>query len=83
MTASPNVTFTMPCPKCSGEVGGIEGEFIDGHGWEELWGRPVRVDESEFELWSVPACPECGKRSVSDGQATDWFWDQIYGMEDG
>lgn len=68
--------FTMPCPVCEEDVEDIEGTFTEGSRTECFWGAPVFVDESEFELEVVPACRHCGKVTITDDAALEWFWDR-------
>lgn len=68
--------FTMRCPVCGGDVEDIEGTFTEGARTEVFWGAPVFLDESEFDVETIPACERCGKVTVTVDAAENWFWER-------
>ena len=71
------MTFTMECPECGEDID-VEATVIEGRGTEEFWGRPVSTDESECEIEQVLPCPECGRQTIHEEAALEFFWDKVY-----
>lgn len=75
---SRSVSFAMQCPECDADVDDIEVSVHVGHRTEHFWGAPVRVDESECEVETIPKCPDCKRQTIDEGHAIDYYWDRVY-----
>ena len=71
-------TFSMPCPTCEADIDDIEATVTTGHRTEHFWGAPVRIDEGECDVHSIPACPECERKTIEADEAAEYFWDKVY-----
>lgn len=71
-------SFSMTCPVCDDDVDDIEAEVYIGSRTEHFWGAPVRVDESECDIVSIPPCPTCGKVTVDSDVAAEYYWDSVH-----
>ena len=70
--------FSMLCPECDSEIDDIEVSVTVGHRTEHFWGAPVKVDESEAEVESIPECHVCKRRTIDEGFAIDYYWDRVH-----
>ena len=75
---SKSVTFCMRCPECDDDIDDIEASVYIGSRREHFWGAPVTVDESECEIESIPDCPTCKKQTVSEYDASEYYWYSVH-----
>ncbi len=71
-------SFSMRCPECDDDIDDIEASVHIGSRTERFWGAPVRVDESECEIESVPDCPTCKKQTIHEDVAAEYYWDCVH-----
>ena len=71
------MTFSMPCPECAADVEDIEATVASGSRIEHFWGAPVRLEESECEIDAMPKCPECGRKTIADEEAVEFYWSRV------
>jgi rRNA maturation protein Nop10 len=70
-------TFDMQCPECGGDIEEIVASVSTGSRTERFWGAPVRLEESECDVETIPACCECGKQTVDEEAAAEHYWDRV------